>query len=244
MAFASTQDQTTGMALMCTVGLGMGFPYFALSAVPEIARHFPRTGPLANLVKQMLGFSLVAIAAYFAGGRFIAAPKHWWILVPIAGIASVFLLVRTFQISRKPVAILVSLLVAVVLTGSSYGIAKRFNASTVNWIAFTDSDVTHAKYSGKPVLIEFTASWCLNCQYIEGTVFHDKDVIELLSRKNIQLFKADITKDSAPGNAALKQLVPEGGVPTTVIYPPNQLKPILLEGIYTSQTLIDALNSF
>ncbi|HMC67436.1 MAG TPA: protein-disulfide reductase DsbD domain-containing protein, partial [Gemmataceae bacterium] len=44
-----------GGALLTMVGVGMAFPYLVLSAFPELARRFPRTGPWAELVKQMMG---------------------------------------------------------------------------------------------------------------------------------------------------------------------------------------------
>ena len=248
MGFASKQPQVIALSLMATVGFGMGFPYLLLSAFPEVARQFPKTGPFSHLVKQMLGFSLVAVAVYFVAGRFIPAPKHWWALLPVAAIASLFLLARSFMITRKPIPLLISALFAASFPLVSYAVANYYNSSTLAWVAYSNSEFMKARQAHKPVLIKFTATWCLNCQYIEATVFHDPKVIDLMAKKNLVIIKADITSDTAPGNPFLKELVPTGGIPTTALYSPNPKSPyastpILLEGVYTSSTLIDALNA-
>ena len=66
LTWALTQPSWIGMSLITMVGVGMAFPYFLLSAFPEVARRLPRTGPWAELVKQMMAFLLLATAIYFA----------------------------------------------------------------------------------------------------------------------------------------------------------------------------------
>src|SRR5205814_2735179 len=70
LVWATTQPGVVGLSLLIAVGIGMAFPYVVLSGSPELARRFPRTGPWAELVKQMMGFLLIASAVYFAR-RFI-----------------------------------------------------------------------------------------------------------------------------------------------------------------------------
>src|SRR5439155_25068290 len=81
LAWASLQPAAIGVIAMLMVGVGMALPYLILSALPEIARKFPRTGPWAELFKQMMGFLLIAAAAYFAGGRLVHGPQFWWLVV-------------------------------------------------------------------------------------------------------------------------------------------------------------------
>ena len=85
LAWALAQPPFIGVAVLMTVGVGMAFPYFVLSAFPQVAKNFPRTGPWAEIIKQLMGFLLLATAVYFAsrctknsflirhfGGRFLA----------------------------------------------------------------------------------------------------------------------------------------------------------------------------
>ena len=66
LVWATRQPAAIGTAMLMTVGAGMASPYFALSAFPEVARRFPRTGPWSEVVKQMMGFLLLGTAIYFA----------------------------------------------------------------------------------------------------------------------------------------------------------------------------------
>jgi thiol:disulfide interchange protein DsbD len=67
LIWASGQPAAIGLSLMIMVGIGMAFPYFVLSAFPEVARRMPRTGPWAELVKQMMGFCFDPVGGLFCG---------------------------------------------------------------------------------------------------------------------------------------------------------------------------------
>ena len=82
LLWASSQPTLLAVLGVLMVGVGMAFPYVVLSAFPQLARNFPRTGAWAELVKQMMGFLLLAAAAYF-GGRAIDSWR--WLLVAGAG---------------------------------------------------------------------------------------------------------------------------------------------------------------
>src|SRR4029079_11723689 len=72
LIWASARPAYIGAPAVMMVGVGMALPYLILSAMPELARKFPRTGPWSELFKQMMGFLMLAAAAYFAGGRLVA----------------------------------------------------------------------------------------------------------------------------------------------------------------------------
>ena len=72
MAWAGAQTHVVGVSLLLTVGLGMAFPYLLLSGFPNLARRLPRGGPWGEVVKQFMGFLLLAVAAYFAAAKFAA----------------------------------------------------------------------------------------------------------------------------------------------------------------------------
>src|SRR5439155_23644025 len=101
-----------GGSLLTMVGVGMAFPYLVLSAFPELARRFPRTGPWAELVKQMMGFLLLGTAVYFARpfieklvrpsqNNHLASDVFWWTLFGVVAVAGVYLLVRTMKFAKR-----------------------------------------------------------------------------------------------------------------------------------------------
>jgi thiol:disulfide interchange protein DsbD len=92
------------------------------------------------------------------------------------------------------------------------------------------------------VLVKFTANWCWNCQYIEGTVYHDKAAIDALRQNDVAMIKADLTTDDAPGWGRLRQLSATGGIPLTAIYAPGYEQPVLISSVYTTGTLVKTLD--
>lgn len=244
LAWAITQSPAVGVLILVTVGAGMAFPYLLLSALPEVARRFPRTGPWAELVKQMMGFLLLLTAVYFARpfiGRVIHGEAFWWLPFAVIVIAALYLAIRTFEFSHRAGPRLAGLALAALLIGGSLPAVLRLTANPFQWQPFTPAALDRARQS-KVVLVEFTADWCGNCQYVEARVLHSREVVDAVRRHDVVMLKADVTRDDAPARPLLEQLNPAGSIPLTVIYSPNLQAPIELTGIYSKQDLQNALD--
>ncbi len=251
LLWAQSVPVYVGVPAMMMVGVGMAFPYVLLSCFPEVARKFPRTGAWAELFKQMLGFVLLAFTFFFAAGRFYGAAGQWWAVVPVVVMAALYLMARTVQISKEARPVAISALIAVSLVTASTILACQFSGvfethntqggGGVKWVDYSDSTIEAAHKSGKIVLVKFTASWCLTCQYIESTVYHDEKAIDALRKYDVVTVKADLTKNDAPGWARLRRLSATGGIPFTAIYAPGDEKPISLASVYTTGQLLAVL---
>jgi thiol:disulfide interchange protein len=84
--------------------------------------------------------------------------------------------------------------------------------------------------SGQPVFVDFTAAWCVTCQYNKKTTLADADVLADLTAKKVALLRADWTRRDPAITAALAQLG-RSGVPVYVFYkkgsPPVVLSEVL-----------------
>lgn len=249
LLWALAQPKWIGVAAVVMVGVGMALPYLILSALPEVARRFPRTGPWAELFKQMMGFMLLAAAAYFAGGRLIQGPGFWWLVVAVVACGSVFLVARSTQLARGAGAVGVCSVIAVALFSAVFWWAARVNGlgagpsvgkgtPASEWVPYSDQAFHQAIQTGRPVLVKFTANWCATCQVIEGTVFRSPEVWDALRAANVVTLKADLTEENAPGYPHLLKLNPAGGIPLTAVYFPGREEPVVLSSIYTSGDLI------
>lgn len=239
MLWASSKPAAIGVPAMLMVGVGMAFPYLILSIFPEAARRLPRSGPWAELFKQMMGFMLLVAAVYFGAGRLIPGTDFWWAVVAMVAIASLFLVARTVQLTDSAGAVGFSSTLAVILIGGSIWWTVRL--ADTGWIDYTDAAFADARASGKPVLVKFTANWCATCQYIEGTVFQDEKVWTAINQADVIPIKVDLTQEDAPGHDLLLQLNPAGGIPLTAIYAPGATEPVQLSSVYTSETLLAEL---
>ena len=253
LAWAVGQPTLNGLLAVMSVGVGMASPYLVLSALPELARRFPRSGPFAELVKQMMGFLLLASAAFFAGMQLLPSPNHWWLVFAVVGWASLFLIVRTVQITKTSGALLLSTAVAVLaigltlllvlrMTDALAPVASTSGATAKLWTAYSSESLDAARSEGRIVLVKFTADWCLNCQYIEQTVFRDARALDALQAANVVLLKADLTRQDAPGWPLLEQLGARG-IPFTAIYLPGRDDPLRLASMYTTADLLVALGN-
>jgi thiol:disulfide interchange protein DsbD len=211
--------------------------------MPELARKFPRTGPWSDLFKQEMGFLMLAAATYFAAGRLIAGPQFFWAVVLMMAIAAVFLMARTVQLTPNAMPVAIVSTLAVVLVAAPLWWTMKITAAAGQFTHFTDEAFQQARSSGKPVLVKFTANWCSTCQVIEGTVFRDDHVWQVLKDRGFEVMKVDFsTSEDVPGHDLLLELNPAGGIPLTAIYTPGNAKPVVLSSVYTSEELLNTLN--
>ena len=72
---------------------------------------------------------------------------------------------------------------------STTSIAKE---GGVQWVAFAQAEVEKAKASGKPVIIDFYADWCVACVEMEKFTFTVESVIA--KSKDFVMLKVDATE--------------------------------------------------
>ena len=99
------------------------------------------------------------------------------------------------------------------------------------WAAYSPSAISAAAQSGKPIIIDFTAAWCVNCKEIEHDVFADPAVAPTLADKFVTL-RADLTQWSSPASAALEKQYGFGSLPTIVVLRPDgtEIKDLRITG--------------
>jgi thiol:disulfide interchange protein DsbD len=251
LLWAASRPGYVGVPAIVMVGVGMASPYLILSAFPELARRFPRAGAGAELFKQMMGFSLLIAAAFFAGGRLIHGAGFWWFVTAVVAVAALFLLARTVQITKSAGAVALSSMLAVAMVGGSAWWSARVTglgqggggavAANATWTPFSTEAFDAARTAGKPVLVKFTANWCATCQVIEGTVFADAGVWDELHKKDVVTLKADFSEENPEAQKLLLSLNPSGGIPLTAVYVPGRQRPVVLASVYTSETLLAVL---
>jgi thiol:disulfide interchange protein DsbD len=253
LIWASTQPGAIGVLAMVTVGVGMALPYLILSAMPEVAQRFPRTGPWSDLFKQTMGFLMIAAAVFFAAGRLIHGPEFFWAVVFVVAIASLYLIARSIQLTKEARPVMIAIVLAMTMLGASLWWTARITGLTASgsaialeggFHAYSDDAFKAARDSGKPVLVKFTANWCGSCQLIEGSVFRDPQIWKVLKDRGFEVMKVDFSDDSdAPGKALLLSLNPAGGIPLTAVYGPHSNTPVVLASVYSSGELLQALDS-
>ncbi|MDQ2798546.1 MAG: thioredoxin family protein, partial [Armatimonadota bacterium] len=99
------------------------------------------------------------------------------------------------------------------------------------WATYSPSAVASAMQTGKPIIIDFTAAWCVNCKEIEHDVFESPAVAPTLGGDFVTL-RADLTQWSSPSSLALQKQYGFGSLPTIVILDSSgrEIKPLRITG--------------
>ncbi len=246
LGYAVTQPAPIVFLLFATIAAGMSLPYFLLTARPAWMRFLPKPGLWMERAKQLMGFVLLALVAWLLGvlarSRPDAVAPMGWFLVALAIGCWMF---GAFARRPKTWAIIAALVLA------SYGgllhgalSAPRRSAVTGNagepgsipWEPFSEEKLAAAVSSGRPVFVDFTADWCLNCKVFERTVLETDAVRTALREKGVLTLQADWTDGDAAITRALKKFG-RVGVPLYVLHRPGEPQPVVLDGLTKSGLL-------
>jgi len=211
-----------GFVIMGTYGLGLGWPFFVVAG---FALSLPKSGAWMEAVKSALGLVMVAAALYYLRG--VVPPlrdlgiRHGWFIGTSFGLVVVGIAIGALHLSfhdssalakaRKALGLL---LCAVGLYG---GLAFVLTPRAVNlaWRHDEAAAVAGARAEKRPLLVDFTATWCVPCQEFRVKTFADPDVVQELKR--FVLVEIDVTKDDDDADQA-KARHGAGTLPAVVLY--------------------------
>ena len=240
-AWAQTQNLPLGTIAIMVIGLGMALPYAILTSMPALLNRLPKAGQWMEIFKQAIGFVLLLIAV-----KLIAA-------LPEVRRTSVlyFAVVLAFCVwmgsswvtyKTKPVRKWLIRLIAIVLAASAgWVFLPAPAAELIKWQPYDASVIETANAESRPVLIKFTAVWCINCVPVERWVYGRKDIADLIEQKDVLAIKADTTLEDYPAALDLKNKYKEPGVPVTILYIPGEQELARFNGMFFAKKLKELL---
>jgi thiol:disulfide interchange protein DsbD len=252
MAFAVgaalTQPPLIALCVFAALGFGLALPYLLLSFAPWLRRVLPKPGAWMDTLKQIFAFPIYASAAWLL-----------WVLAQqtsslglgaaLAGAVLVALAAWAYQKSKSSssggraaalATAIFAVLLAIVLPVRFADVAAA--ASNVargapgadEWQPYDAAQVAKLNALGKPLLVNFTASWCLTCLVNERNAFGDSAVREVFRDKGVTLMKGDWTTRDPAITRALAAFG-RAGVPLYVVYnsKPGSSEPVVLPQLLT-----------
>lgn len=230
------------LAVFAALGLGMALPYLAASWVPAIARVLPRPGAWMETFRQLMAFPMFATVVWLL-----------WVLGQQSGIDGaaallmllVVLAMLIWSINRggKVRTVMGSLSVLGLawllwaigpnVTRLQDGLAYSSLTAVegVTWEAWSPQREAELLAAGRPVFVDYTAAWCVTCQFNKRNALADPDFLQDVASRNVALLRADWTSRDPVVTDALARLG-RNGVPVYVLHSQGRA-PLVLSEILT-----------
>ena len=210
---ASLADPLQGFLLFFSLAMGLGLPYVGLALASGKLARLPRSGPWTTWVERLLGLLLLGMALYLVA-PLLPEPglKIGIAVLALGGGAYLFwagkgVRGRTFQLARVAV-----LLVGIAMTAIS--LAPRPGGGLA-WVPYRPALLAQAEAENEPVLLYFSADWCIPCRKLAATTFRDREVLAQLDTLGVRPIKADLTWRGGEAEE-LRRRFSVSGVPTLV----------------------------
>lgn len=250
IGYALAQPAAVTFAVFTALALGLAAPYAALTLQPAWTRILPRPGAWMEVVRQAVSVPIFLTAIWLA---WVLANGYGATLLGILLIGFLVIAIAGWFLGRWP-AKRWSTVVAVLILAGFIGIsawAPREFAATLaptasashpgDWQPWSPDLVAKYQSQGRPVLVDFTASWCLSCQVNERVALSKPEVKKALADANVALLRADWTQHDDAITDALAALG-RSGVPAYALYIPGEAGPRLLPEVLTPGIVTDAVS--
>ncbi|MGV8834749.1 protein-disulfide reductase DsbD family protein [Cellvibrio sp.] len=264
LGYALAQPAAALLAIFLSLGLGLALPYLVLSCWPGLQRRLPRPGMWMERAKQILAFPMYAAAIWLvwvlvqqAGVNALVIALGGMLLIAFAAWLYNTTLLSSTRVRRAGTVFAIALItfvsgvsyLSVNSSSASAGSASAGNTAAnnenklteQNWEPYSEARLAELLREGKPVFLNFTASWCISCLVNERVALSDASVIETFKQQGIVYLKGDWTNRDAAITQFLQKFN-RSGVPLYVFYPAGQSEqPAELPQILTPDMVIAAV---
>jgi thiol:disulfide interchange protein DsbD len=243
IGYAITAPAALALLVFVVLGLGLAAPYLLLAAVPRLAGALPRPGAWMVRLKQLFSFAMFGTAVWLAwvvslqagptgvlylGIAFVLAGLAAWLFGVSQGPGG-----RTWRVAA--VAALIGAAVPVAALEAAPPAALASPGGAVEKVPYDEARLAALQAEGVPVFVDFTAAWCVTCQYNKRVVLGTEAVQALFARTGTVLMVADLTNPDPVITAAIERQG-RSGVPLYLYYD-GPGEPQILPQILTAERL-------
>ncbi len=213
------------LAVFAALGLGLALPFVAVAFIPALRSRLPRPGPWMGRLQRFLAIPMAATAV-----------ACLWLLWRVGGVLALqvglvaaavlaLCLVGSGVIQRRTKlsgywAAMAAVTVAVVSVSAMpprSAIGERVIEGVEPW---SEAAVADSLRQGHPVLVYFTADWCLTCKVNEAAAIDRAEVKDAFRQSGVHIYAGDWT-DGDPAITRFLESRGRAGVPFYLWHEPG-----------------------
>jgi thiol:disulfide interchange protein DsbD len=193
VGYALAQPALVTFAIFTALALGLALPYVALTLQPAWTRLLPKPGAWMEILRQAVSVPIFATVIWLAwvlaqayGAAVVAALLCSLLLLAIAGWFLGRWPAQRWSTITAVVIVLAAILLSVIAPSKLEAVPQaesQAGAQTQDkWEAWSPDALSRYQAQGRPVFVDFTASWCLSCQVNERVAPHSLRTMLCCSR--------------------------------------------------------------
>lgn len=257
VGFAFASPPFVIVAIFLAIGVGLALPFVLISLIPGWARFMPRPGPWMLKLRAALGFALLATVIWllWLTGGVSGVDGVVSLLVLLLSIAFGLFVYGAVQQSTRSWPRIASGVALVLLTVVGLDLVRARLAASDDeaplaarltddaWAPWTPAAIDDALEEGSPVLVIFSAEWCITCKVNERVVLRSERVESELTRLGVRVLKADWTRRDERIRAELARHG-RAGVPLYLVYGPGRRdEPTVLPELLSVGDVVESLRA-
>jgi thiol:disulfide interchange protein DsbD len=212
---AQRADVGFGVRTMFTLSLGLGFPYLFLATFANLLQSLPRSGDWMVWVKHLFGILLAAIGFFYLCVGLVPNAAPWVLPVGLA-LGGLWLGFLDKSAGANGAFNRFARLAGALTLFAGVFVGIRMYQASLRTLTFRPYDAAAVQASvaaGRPVMMDFTADWCVPCHELELNTFADPRVVA--AAKSFDRYRVDLTH-SSPEDSVLSKRYGVVGPPSVV----------------------------